>query len=752
MTASPRPRRRRRPWRTLTLALRGDALGIVALLLAYAVFGAYAVATGMAMQHFLLATLAVAFLHVLPGALIWRAIRPREGWLLEDLAFGFASGFVLSVIAQSVGGVTGQRALSVLIPLGVAAILLMVPSTRRRIVAARWTPTPAWLGVVTALATVGAVPGLTTYARQNRVAWTSGFSVPQVDQYFQLAMVQQLLNRGPAGWPLLTGENLGYHWFTHAWMANVSAASGTPPVEVLLRFAPVLSPFLVVASVAALGLRATGRPLVAGIAVVVTMLGGAGSFWGRASLSAPLTPESPTLALSVPPLLALVAVLVMRWQKQSVRWGLPALMVLAVAASGTKGSATPLVIAGAALAAAAMALWRRTSLPRVVVDLAALIVALLFTMTVVFRGSANALLFDPAAAVRYSWPVAVTGSTGILVMLVGGATLVFSGLTRAAPAFAVAFRDSERDGRRDPVLWLLIGGAVAGACAPAVFVQPGASQFYFLLSAIPLAALGTAIAVDAMREHLGSRWLAVVGVAMTGGILAWVLPPWALPVGRQSPGDMIRVPLLGALVFAATAVAARCTIGRRTPAAAVTLAMLTTGALGALATASRPNPAVAGGSSAPRPKTVLTPGAIGAGQVAAAKFIGRESSRGDVVMTNRHCTSPDRTKPCDSRYFTVAAHSGRQMLVEGWGYSPTITAMYPKGRESITAPFWDSSLLELNDGFYTAPSASAASALWSRGVRWVYVDTALPHEPLTPYATLRYENSQAQVWQLRKPR
>ena len=183
MTASPRPRRRRRPWRTLTLALRGDALGIVALLLAYAVFGAYAVATGMAMQHFLLATLAVAFLHVLPGALIWRAIRPREGWLLEDLAFGFASGFVLSVIAQSVGGVTGQRALSVLIPLGVAAILLMVPSTRRRIVAARWTPTPAWLGVVTALATVGAVPGLTTYARQNRVAWTSGFSVPQVDQY-----------------------------------------------------------------------------------------------------------------------------------------------------------------------------------------------------------------------------------------------------------------------------------------------------------------------------------------------------------------------------------------------------------------------------------------------------------------------------------------------------------------------------------------------------------------------------------------
>lgn len=726
---------------------RGDALGLAAILVAYAIFCTYAVRMGMPVSHVLRATAAVAVFQLAPGVLIWRTLRPRQGWLLEDLSCGFACGFGLSVPVQALGGLADSRLLSLAVPSMVSGLLLSIPGTRTRIRTARWKPVSSWLGLVIALSSVGAVPGLVKYMQQNPVSWGEGFRAPQVDQYFQLSLVQELLHRGPVGWPLVAGEDLSYHWFAHAWMAHVSAGSGVPPDEILLRYAPTLSPFLIVVGVAALGLRAAGRPLLAAAAVVLTMFGGTGSLWGAIGISAPLNPESPTLALSVPPLLALSAVLAMRWRGQQVRWPYAVIVGLAVIASGTKGSATPLVIAGTGLTAAAMLLWDRPRAAVVLRDLVALVVALWLTIRFVFHGSANSLLLDPTSALDFSWPARITGSMGTLVLALGAATMLFGGLSRASLGFAALARDDDLGGRRDPVLWLLLGASIAGACAPLLFVQPGASQFYFRISAIPFAALASAMALRSVQGSPGARSVVVAALAVLGGLAAWWFPMRVVSADRYAVTDTVKVLAVGVFILAATAGAAAILSGIRSFPMVVAGAVLTTGMIGVVEAGKQPLPQP---QSHPGPKAS---GSIGADQVAAAQFIRDRSAIDDLVMTNRHCIATPERKTCDSRYFMVGAQSGRQMLLEGWGYSPTIASRHPVGRESITAPFWDEKLLQLNDGFYTSPTDDSARNLWERGVRWVYVDTLFPHgQTLAPYATLRLDNGQAQVWQLAAPR
>lgn len=714
------------------------------LALAYLLFCAYAVSSGMSLLSVVTASLAVGIFQLFPGVLIWRLVRPQRGWLFEDLAFGFACGFALSVAIQCIAGLLGSRLLSVLLPLLVAAAILAVPRTRARVRSARREPVPAWLGAVIAVSTASAVPGVIGYFRQNQLSW-SGYRVPHVDQYFQLAMSKQLQLRGPVNWPLLDNEGLYYHWFTHAWIAHVAQTSVASADEVLLRFAPIVAPFLVVLSVASLCLRLTGKALVAALGVTLTMMGGAASVWfGFAS--APLNPESPTLAISVPALLAMVAVMAMRWRGEDIRLPLVLLGVFAFVAAGTKGSTTPLIIAGCALALVAMLLWRREMAKVVAIDLAVVVAALLISMIVVFHGSSNGLVLDPAAALKSSWPSSSTRSTGIGVLLIGAVTMLFTGLSCAAFGFVALHRDSKESGRRDPVLWTLLGATIAGAAAPMVFVQPGSSQFYFRLSAIPLAATASAIGLVALWEERDARLLRLLSLAAGFGLLAWWLPKQVVPVGKLSGVQMLTVLAIGGLLLAVVPLmAAVVRAGHTTVAATIAMAVLITGVASAVHSRT---------SALPQPGPVRqeADGAIGAGQFQAARYLGKHADPEAMVMTNRHCRQL-RGKVCDSRYFMVSAISGRRMLVEGWGYSPTIAAKYPKGRESITAPFGDQALLRLNDGFIARPTADAAKALWDKGVRWIYIDKSRPFaQTLAPYAAPQFNNDQAQVWKLNSPR
>ena len=49
-----------------------------------------------------------AVTEVLPGVLVWRAVRPHNGWWVEDIAMGFAIGWVLVIGAQVIAGLSEQ--------------------------------------------------------------------------------------------------------------------------------------------------------------------------------------------------------------------------------------------------------------------------------------------------------------------------------------------------------------------------------------------------------------------------------------------------------------------------------------------------------------------------------------------------------------------------------------------------------------------------------------------------------------------
>jgi hypothetical protein len=735
-------------------------LGALALapLLATAGFLAYAVERGLSPRHALTAAAAVGLVQVLPGALCWRAVRPRQGWLVEDLVMGFAIGCCLAIGAQVVAGLSRITWLSAAIPLAVGAVLILVPATRRRIVEARWTALPAWFGPVVALASVPVFPQLMSYFHRHELRWPPGAWQPHIDAYLHQALAAELLNRGPAAWPTVQGEDLGYHWFAHAWIAQTARVSGLGLDEVLLRFMPAVMPSIVVACAAVAALRLTGRPVVGALAGVLTMLGGTLNVFGRYAPGYPVEPLSPTLAMGAPTLLALVVVLAVRWRGESLRGAFVLVPLLAVAAAGTKGSTSPLVVAGLGVALVAMLVWDRSRAVQVALDLVVVTAALVFTVIVVFHGSSAGLTLgiDEAAqqTATGTWlgPLDTPALRWMAIV-----TSVLGVLARGAAGFALPF--SAR-WRKEPLTWLLLGACLAGAGALAVFSHPGKSQWYFALTAIPLLSIASAIGISELARALGARRIITLGaVAVVGGVLLALLPTWVegrlVTQGYDQAWTMVGI-AAGVLVATALAGAAMGR-GRSHPARGALAARAAT-AVGLCAVVS--GLAVFTSSSFEPVKTVWQPvttktsWAVTQKQINAARYIRDHSAIDDVVMTNRHCTYPRSPfNGCDSRRWLVAAFSERQMLVEGWTATPKATELAPHGRDSITVDYWKPDILRLNDQFIAAPTEDAARRLWGLGVRWIYVEHTRPYaKTLEPYAVRRYRNSDAEAYQLLPPR
>ncbi|WP_353950847.1 hypothetical protein V6K52_14555 [Knoellia sp. S7-12] len=737
--------------RSLSPATWDNLMSVVVVAAAAGIYVVYAVRTGLPSDAALRALLGVGLMQVLPGALLWRAVRPRNGWLLEDLAMGFAIGIAISVPTQVLAGLTGQRWVSFVLPIVVAAALLVIAPTRRRILSAQLSTMPWWLPLLTALSSFWALRQLVAYFRTNQVTW-EGLGRPHIDAYLHQALATQLLHRGPTSWPTVLGEDLGYHWFTHAWLAHVTATSGADLDLVLLRFMPALMPITVTVCVMVAALRLSGSSKVALLATVLAMFASRGNPFAIPSLSLPLTPDSPTLALGVPTLLALVVLLNQRWRGELPRAAYLLVPLLSIIAAGTKGATSPLVVAGLALAAVAMFLWNRPLCLRVVVDLVVVASGLVFAMIVVFHGSSAGLALGVKGAAEQSYVFSMLGSLpGPWFVRASAGLALLGGLTGAALSFAPLFG---RRTRRDPLPWLLAGGAFAGAAAVGLFEHPGRSQYYFLLTAMPLAAIASAMGARALTHALGRNIVGpLLALGVTAGALVYLAPTRL--IGKLGDGNVAmlwRVLAVAAVVIVLTAGVAWL-LGRpgarvRASLATVGVATVTTGVIAGLDTVKAPL-----FRSVPKPASLMVPLAVSQDQIDTARYIRDNSQPRDVVMTNRHCTAiRSPFGGCDSRRWLVTAFSERQSLVEGWTATPRATREAPNGRDSLTVDYWKPEILRLNDGFIAAPTEDARQQLWDLGVRWVYVDKLLPHaDDLAPFARLGVDTPDAAAWELTGP-
>ncbi|MGL5928528.1 MAG: hypothetical protein ACRCY8_06300, partial [Dermatophilaceae bacterium] len=737
-----RPRRRGRRAVAEVAAVAGALVSAIAFLV-------YAVDTGLPAADVARMTVGVLLTQVLPGALLWRTVRPRRGWLIEDVVMGFALGTVIAVPSQVLAGLTRATWLSAAVPLLLGLVLVVVPVTRRRILTAAQASLPWWWGPLVGVAAAPAALQLLTYFRDHRLVFPPGAWRVHEDAYLHLALASQLLHRGPTSWPTVRGEELGYHWFTHAWIAQTARVSSVELDAVLLRFMPAVMPALLVAAVAVGALRLSGRPIAGVIAAALAMAGAQVNVFGTLTIALPLTPLSPTAGLAVPTLVALVLVMALRWRGQMMSGAWTLVPVLAVIATGTKGSTSPLVVAGLVLAAAAMMFADRRLLRPVLVDLALVTGALGLTVLLVFRGSSAGLAFGLHDAALQT-PVQVwlgnlpTASLRMMAIVVS----VVAVLSRAACMFALPFA---RRSRTDPVTWLLIGAVLAGAGAVGAFSHPGRSQYYFAGTAVPLMGIGAALGMLELHRRFGGRTIARMAlVAVVGAVALVTVPPAFEGVLRPGGYDQVWALLRwGALVVVVVAALGLLVGGTgvdrlRTSLATVALAVTMSGPL-VLGHAAQNR-----ADTTARPVRTDTVNAVTQQQIDAARWIREHSGVDDVVMTNRHCTTPREPRDgCDSRRWVVTAFSERQALVEGWTATPRATRVAPEGRDSITVDYWRPEILRLNDGFIAAPDDAAAAQLRRLGVRWVYVDKTRPYAPtLEPYAKQRFENDDAAVYDL----
>ncbi|MGL5819941.1 MAG: hypothetical protein ACRCYR_20470 [Phycicoccus sp.] len=715
-------------------------------------FLAYAVGTGLSTGDVVRMTAGIVVTQVLPGALVWRTVRPRRGWLIEDLVMGFALGTAIALPSQVLAGLTRASWLSAGIPIALGLVLVAIPTTRRRIRTAGQSPLPWWWGPLVGITATPAVLQLLTYFRDHRLVFPPGAWRVHEDTYFHLGLASQLLHRGPTSWPMVRGEELGYHWFAHTWIAQTARVSGVELDAVLLRFMPAVMPALLVVAVAVGALRLSGRPSAGVVAAALAMAGGQVNVFGTLTLALPVNPLSPTTALAVPTLIALVLVLALRWRGQMLSGAWVLIPVLAVATAGTKGSTSPVVVAGLVLAAAAMTVVHRRLVRPVLLDLAIVAGALGLTVLVVFRGSSAGLTFGlDQAALQTPVQVWLGDLPTPSLRRMAIAVSVLAVLSRAVCLFVLPF---SRRHRADPVSWLLLGAMLAGAGAVGVFSHPGRSQYYFAATAVPLMAIGAALGILELYRRLGTPVMTRVTLVAVAGAAALVTVPPALEgvLVRGAYDQAWALLRWGALVVVAVAALGlalgRSTAGRlRASLAAAALAVTLSGPLVIGHAAMDPADTTA------RPVRVDTVNAVTQQQIDAARWIRDHSDVDDVVMTNRHCSTPREPRGgCDSRRWVVTAFSERQALVEGWTGTPRATRIAPEGRDSITVDYWRPEILRLNDGFVATPSADAAARLRGLGVRWVYVDKTRPSAAtLEPYATRRFENDDAAVYDLTVP-
>lgn len=712
---------------------------------ALVLFLTFAVRAGLPVSQAMWGLITVATTQLLPGVLVWRCLRPRAGWWFEDVVMGLALGASLAVGAQTIAGLTGAPWIA-LVPGPTASVVLAVlPATRKRIRDATSEPLPVYWGPFTAGVSLLLVGVAERFYRLVPYGWDDGFRATYLDMPFHLALVGQLAHRGPIETPHVASEALMYHWFSHAWMAQISTV-GIETDAVTLRFAPALLSVAVVSAIAIAAVRLSGRPWTGPVAALLAVAAGDVDIVGGVTAGTLVNHLSPSLGFSALVLIALVVVLGTRWHGAPNRGRIFVVALLAFTTVGSKASALSVVVAGAAFASVVTLVTKHERRRQVAVDLAVLVASWVMAYFTVFASSTRGLAFDPSAALEVAGPVrhvVATLDVSHVGALIAVAALLIAAVMARGVGLLAALAVPEL--RRDPMMYFLFGVGLAGACAVVLFSHPGQSQFYFLRNAAPALAIGSAIGLAALTERIGHR---PVGIFMWGGaqgaaillLLSWAR---ALPIREShtllfayaSWATVLAAALAGSLIIATYVVR-----GTRRPALLATflVAVLT------MTTA----PVITGlvDPELPAPRAPLPPDAshaFSADQIHAARWLRNNSGRRDLVMTNRHCGVVRSGDPCDSRRFFVTAYTERRILVEGWAYTPTWSrSELPTSDRS----FWNPDLLALNDRFLEAPTPERAARVRDLGVQWIYVDKTAPHsESLDEFAESRFETEWAWV-------
>ncbi|WP_326556496.1 hypothetical protein [Micromonospora sp. NBC_01796] len=700
---------------------------------------------------------------VLPGTLVYRALRARPHTLVEDLAVGAAVGLILELAAWAVLTGLGLEHWLRYWPVAVLLPFLAVPRLRRCWRVRGYTPVPTgWAWSVAAV-----VVGFTAYLAEsflyrNPILPVGEGQAQYIDLPFQLSIAGAATHQMPPDVPQVAGEPLHYHWFGFAHMAAASLVSGVDLPTVFFRLAVPALCLLAVVLVAVVGWRITGRPYAGAVAAALMFtIGEFGYENGIRQLFGTqatfIVWGSPSMTYSWVLLLPLIAVLADRiGPARGVAvpplgrgaWVLAALLL--VASTGAKASSVPVVVAALALTALVTLVVRRRLAWPVLVAGALALAAQGFATAILFAFESHGVTVDPFSGLR---PFVGTvdrpaGTTALLWVAVLLAFLVNLQLRLAGIVALIRYRRF----RLEPVQVFLLGGALAGPAIYLLVGHPGSSNQYFIRAGFAFGVIASAWGYAELleRARLSTRSRILLGVGAAGFALVLTL------IQLDHPAEVYAAPtwdVLRPLFWWAAALGGLAVLGallwpvlagqwprlRGRGAAILLTGVLVAGAPGLVLDAAAGRQYPNGGAYAvvPMPQS----------RVDAARWVYEHSDPDDIVATNVHCRAMVNGY-CDARSFWLSAYTERAVLVEGWSFAPRMVGL-PGGPY---APFWDQERLQANDEAFTAPTPEGLATLRDRyGVRWLVADRSVEQESpdLSTLATIRFDNGNLAVYELR---
>jgi hypothetical protein len=683
---------------------------------------------------------------IVPGTLVYRALRGPAFTLVEDLAMGAAVGLVLELAAWAIVSTLDIRPFAWLWPVTIAALFLLPPLRRHWVVRPAQRSSPAWSWSLAAI-----VVGWTWYLAavfldRNPIIPAGEGTRQYLDLAYQLSLAGEARNHIPLHVPQVAGEPLYYHWFAYAHMAMANMVAGVDLAAVSLRFAVPALCALGIVLTAVVGWRVSGRPW-AGIAAAALFF-----TIGELNFTNPVTMPFGTQAafviwhgMSMIYGWVLLLALILAIERILVApargwWVLAALLMFA--SSGAKASSLPVVLGALAFTALVLLIFRRRVPWRVVALFGMAFAAQLFAIGVLYHFKTYATSIGPFASLN----VYGANESPWVFLMVLFAFLTNMELRQAGIVPLLWYRLHPRHRAARPAEYgveaLLVGGALAGIGAYLMIDQLADGQQYFARTGFAFGVLasawGYAEAFERARlTRRGKVNLTVFAVAVAAVTITAQLLFAGWPVSTAHRYDIIVPIVQWGLVIAVCLVlgAVGWRLFGRPGAGGVVLltAVFVVGAPGlvmdAVKSVQHPNGGAYYNVAMPRSR------------VLAARWVRDHSSPDDVLATNVHC-QPVTYLPggCDARVFWLSAYSERRVLIEGWMFAPRVA-----GAEG---PFWDQELYALNEAAIADPTPENLAELHDRyGVRWLVVEGG-PSPRLAQLADLRHREGSIAVYEI----
>ncbi|WP_139230168.1 hypothetical protein [Nocardioides terrae] len=680
--------------------------------------------------------------YVVPGTLLWRALRRRTVSWLHDATLGTILAHAITVLVFLGGRAGGLPQVVWVVPVATIGAFLAVPSLRGYWLTPPRHREPAWFTWGIAVGVILICSWFGVYSVKAPIAGPA-LNLQPVDYAYLLSLAGEVRNHMPPTTPYLVDERLDYHWFTFADVAAMNWQGGQDLDLLLFRLGPLWCVVNAFIAFGLLGARMAGRRSVALVALAiavlvgsVNLLHGADTYVVDSTLLMVNWMGSPTQGFGQLLAVAVLYVAVGILRGTSDGWRAWLLFgVLSGVLMGAKATFVPVLGAGVALVVVIGLLRnRRVPLPALAMG-CVLAVELAFAQIILFGGARQGLTVDPGADMRrLGAMIAVPADSGTLPLVAVSAAIVLGWLAPLAGAALLLLRPrppAGRPGPSDPATQLVAGMVAAAVAVAVLLAHPGYSQYFFLRSGLPfgylLVACGLARLDDLGVRRAAGWWLVVAGAggAAYVGLSRFVT---RAPLDEAATARRALLLVVGVLVVAGVAWLLGRRMGRRLHVpgrATLALGCVAVATLG-MGTVRAVDIAVT--YPAPAFDPVANPidnGPIPVGGVSAGHFVRDHSGPEDMVATNAHCAAP--VGPCNPRTFWISAYTERRIVLEGWGYTATANDAEPDPTAALTLPYWNPRLQALNDAVFTVPSATALKALTDRyPVRWLVVDSRFP--------------------------